>query len=205
MNTRCSLSQVVAHVQAFLAARKGPNKRRGSPSSVLSLAGSPNDSVGSDSSAPSSRAQGSDAASVPNYAEVRRRDGPPCGGSCTVMAHHKQRLVSATAAGAVLSADGLALQVDPEDVQICTNADGEPWLLGTGAYGQVLLLTQLHIQIEVNSSVKSGNWVSLPDTVIACEQRQRRLLTCCLRSKNHMWGFAVVCHHLVSPACSQKL
>ena len=174
MNTRCSLPQVFPHVQAFLAARKGPNKRRGSPSSVLSLAGSPNDSVGSDSSAPSSRAQGSDAASVPNYAEVRRRDGPPCGGSFTVMARHKQRLVSATAGVAVLSADGLALQVDPEDVQICTNADGEPWLLGTGAYGQVPLLTHLQVILRpLPKIVESGSWVILHDIMVAGRQHHR--------------------------------
>ena len=59
-------------MQAFLAARKGASKRRNSPSSVLSLAGSRSHSIGSSSSAPSSSArQGSDAASVPNYAEVQ--------------------------------------------------------------------------------------------------------------------------------------
>jgi hypothetical protein len=41
--------------------------------------------------------------------------------------------------------------VDPEEVQICTSADGEPWLLGTGAYGQVLPLTQLQMEIELKA------------------------------------------------------
>jgi hypothetical protein len=75
------LSFAAPHVQAFMAARKGANKRRGSPSSVLSLAGTPNDSVGSDTSAPSSSARGaSDAASVPNYAEVCAILREPCQG-----------------------------------------------------------------------------------------------------------------------------
>jgi hypothetical protein len=79
-------SQAFPPVQAFLAARKGANKRRGSPSSVLSLAGSPNNSVGSDASAPSSSARGgSDAASVPNYAEVRQPDDSPFGDGCTMI------------------------------------------------------------------------------------------------------------------------
>lgn len=80
----------------------GRNAGKGSPTGVLSLAGSsPNDSVGSDSSsAPSSGIRaGSDAASVPGYAEVRgcsmtdmRSGGSPvsspslllCDGSSTV-------------------------------------------------------------------------------------------------------------------------
>lgn len=57
-----------AQADKFVAARK--NGKRGSPSSVLSLAGSPNDSYGSESSVPSSGRMASDAASVPGYAEV---------------------------------------------------------------------------------------------------------------------------------------
>lgn len=31
----------------------------------------------------------------------------------------------------------LAPQVDPADIEICSRPSGEPWLLGSGAYGQV--------------------------------------------------------------------
>lgn len=30
-----------------------------------------------------------------------------------------------------------ATQVDPAEIEICTRPGGEPWLLGSGAYGQV--------------------------------------------------------------------
>lgn len=35
------------------------------------------------------------------------------------------------------------MQVDPADIEICKKADGEPWLLGSGAYGQVQFCSPL--------------------------------------------------------------